>query len=167
MDPKIVSTAPGAKPCPKLAPLVTLETAGVAVEPNPDEVTLTARGALVELLYVAVTAPLPTGNCRPLIASVAVAVPADPVNGAVPRLVLPMENETDPEGVVPFEEVTVAVKYTVSFVLTDLKLAVKVIFELEDGGGVVDVMVAPLQASTNLFASTEPSPVVWSYPGPA
>ena len=55
---------PGAKLGLKLAPLATLAIAGVALEPDPDEVTLTATDALLVLLYVAVMVPLPNGNCK-------------------------------------------------------------------------------------------------------
>ena len=75
--------------------------AGAAVEPDPDAVTLTVTDALLVPLYVAVIVPLPNGNCKPFTASVAVAVPADPVNAADPNEVPPIEKETDPDGVVP------------------------------------------------------------------
>ena len=65
---------------------------------------------------------MPDGNCEPFTASVAVAVPADPVNAAVPNEVPAIENETEPDGVVPFVDVTVAVRYTTSFEATVLRL---------------------------------------------
>jgi hypothetical protein len=83
-------------------------------------------------------------------------VPADPVNTADPNEVLPIENETDPDGVVPSVEVTVAVRYTTSFKATVLRLASSVTLAVGFVGGVV----APLHPETSLYASTEPSPVV-------
>jgi hypothetical protein len=96
--------------------------AGEPLEPDPDPVTLTVTDALLAPLYVAVIVPLPDGNCKPFTASVAVAVPADPVNSADPSEVPAMENKMDPEGVVPTVEATEAVKYTTSFEATVLKL---------------------------------------------
>jgi hypothetical protein len=113
----------------KLAPLATPVIAGVATEPDPDAVTPIVTDALLVLLYVAVIVPGPNGNCEPFTASVAVAVPADPVNAADPKEVPPIENETGPDGVVPFVEVTVAIKYTTSFAATVVKLLSSVTLE--------------------------------------
>ena len=107
---------------------MTLLIAGVAVEPDPDAVTLTVTDALLALLYIAVIVPVPNGNCEPFTASVAVAVPADPVNTADPKEAPAIENEIDPEGVVPSVEVTVAIKYTTSFAATVLRLLSSVTF---------------------------------------
>jgi hypothetical protein len=133
--------------------------AGAAVDPDPDSVTFTVTDAVLVLLYVAVIVPLPDGNCRPLTASVAVAVPTDPVSTAVPNEAPAIENETDPDGVVPSVEVTVAVKYTTSFLATVFKLLMS--FTLTDGftGGVT---LPPFHPITNWYASTDPSPVARS-----
>ena len=99
-------------------------------------------------LYVAVIVPLPDGNCKPFTASVAVAVPADPANTAVPNEVPAMENAIDPEGVVPSVEATVAVKYTTSLEATVLKLlsSLTLIFGLTGGG----VVLPPFHPITSL-----------------
>jgi hypothetical protein len=84
--------------------------------------------------------PLPIGSSTPFTASAAVAVPADPVKKTDPNDVSPIENEIDPDGVVPFVEVTVAIKYTTSLAETVLRLAssVKCVFVVVVvGGGVV------------------------------
>jgi hypothetical protein len=49
-DPNTLRIDPGAKLCLKLAPLATLAIAGVAIEPDPDAVTLTVTDALLVLL---------------------------------------------------------------------------------------------------------------------
>ena len=121
-DPNTLMTDPGAKPCLKLAPLARLATAGVAADPDPDDVTLTDTEALLVPLKVAVIVPLPSGNCKPFTTRVAVALPADPVNAADPNEVPVIEKETDPDGVVPSVAVTVAVKYATSLEPTVLKL---------------------------------------------
>ena len=100
--------------------------------------------------------PPPAGNCNPFTAKVAVDLPTDPVNGADPNKVLAMENETDPDVVVPSVEVTVAVKYTTSFADTVARLLSSVMLELDEGGGVT---LPPSQPITSLYASTEPRPV--------
>jgi hypothetical protein len=154
-DPNTLRTAPGAKLGLKLAPLATPAMAGLAAVPDP-EVTLTVTEALGALLYVAVTVPLPTGNCKPSTASVAVAEPADPVKTAVPNEAPEIENETEPDGVVPFVEATVAVKYTTSFAATVLKLLSS---ERLVSGVTGGVAFPPFQSITSRYASTDPSPV--------
>jgi hypothetical protein len=139
----------------KLAPLATLVIAGLAIEPDPDAVTLTVTDALLVLLYVAVIVPGPNGNCKPFTASVAVAVPADPVNTTDSKGVPPIEKEIDPDGVVPFVEVTIAIKYTTSLAATVLKLLSSVTLAAEPGV----VVLPPFHPITSLYASTDPSPV--------
>ena len=133
-DPKTLRTEPGAKLCLKLAPFATPVIAGLALEPDPDATTLTFTDALLALLYVAVIVPDPKGNCKPFTARVAVAVSADPVNKADPNEVPSIENETDPDGVVPSVELTVAIKYITAFGDTLLKLLSSEILAAEVGG---------------------------------
>ena len=90
--------------------------------------------------------PLPTGNCRPLATNVAVAVPPDPVSGADPSEVPAIEKVIEPDGVVPSVEVTVAVKYTMSFAVTVLRLLRRVTCEC----GVTGVVLPPFQPITIL-----------------
>ena len=90
--------------------------------------------------------PDPTGSCKPFTARVAVAVPADPVNKADPNEVTPIENETDPDGVVPSVELTVAIKYITAFGATVLKLLSSVTLAAGVGGGVL----LPVQPVTRL-----------------
>ena len=73
--------------------------AGVA--PDPADCTLTVIDALLAPLYVAVMVPVPKGKFEPFNASVAVAVPADPVKTADPNGLPSKENETEPAGVMP------------------------------------------------------------------
>jgi hypothetical protein len=141
----------------KLAPLVTAATVGAAVTPDPDA-TLTATDALLAPLYVAVIVPLPGGNAEPFNVNVAVAVAADPVNTADPNEAPAIENETDPAGVVPSVEDTVAIKYITSFAATVLKLLSSVTFAPEAGGGGA-VVPAPFHPVTSLYISTDPIPV--------
>jgi len=133
--------------------------AGVAFEPDPDPDTLTETDALLVPLYVAVMVPLPNGNRKLATCSVAVAVPADPVNAADPSEIPPVANETHPDGVAPLVDVTVAIKYTTSFAATVLRLASSVRFVVGGGGGAV---LAPSHPVTSLYMSTDPSPVVRS-----
>src|ERR1700722_17306795 len=154
--PNTLRIDPGAKPGLKLAPLLTLVTAGASAEPDPDAVTLTVPAALLVPLYVAVMFPLPTGNCKPFTASVAVAVPADPVNAAVPNEAPEIEKDTEPDGTLPFVDVTVAIRYTTSFEATVLRLlsSVTLVTGLEGA-----VTLPPFHPITSLYASTDPSPV--------
>jgi hypothetical protein len=90
--------------------------------------------------------PEPSGNCAPFTASVAVAVPAEPVNTAVPNEVPLIENETDPEGVVPPVDVTVTVTYATSFEDTVVRLLSNVMLVV----GFDVLTVAPFHPVTSL-----------------
>ncbi len=111
--------------------------------------------------YVAVTVLAPLDSELP--AKVKVATPFEPDADKleVPSVLLPIENVTVPVGeVVPVAGFTVAVKVVLAErpMLVGLALKVMVVLML-DG-----TLVHPV---TRLFASTEPSPVTSSYPGPA
>jgi hypothetical protein len=154
-DPNTLRIEPGAKLCLKLAPLATLVIAGVPPVLDPDAVTFTVTDAVPVVLYAAVIVSDPTGSCVPFTTSVAVAVPADPVNTAVPSEFPPAENAIDPVGDDPSEVVTVAVRYTTWLVFTVLKLLSKVTVSAVGGGA----MLPPSHPSTSLYSSTDPSPV--------
>jgi hypothetical protein len=105
----------------------------------------------------------PTENRVPGTRSVAVAVPFKAASVELPKLTFPKANVTVPDGIAPFTPATVAVKVTVSMT------------EMEDGVAMRVRLVLPRlteptawgQFATRVFASIEPRPVAWSYPGPA
>ena len=86
----------------------------------------------------------------------AVAVPADPVNAAVPNEAPEIEKDTEPDGTLPLVDVTVAIRYTTSFEATVLRLlnSVTLVTGLEGA-----VTLPPFHPITSLYASTDPSPV--------
>ena len=90
---------------------------GVDPEPVPETASVTEA---VVSLKVAVIVPEPAANCDPVTASVAVAVPAEPVSVAEPSCTFPAANVTIPVGV--GSPVTVAIRYTVSDAPTLLRL---------------------------------------------
>ena len=88
------------------------------------------------------------------------AVLPTPDSVTLPKLVAPTAKETDPVGgFVPEAAVTVAVTKVLVPMLMLLGAATAVV--------VVAICTELLHRLTRLFTSTEPSPVAWSYPGPA
>src|SRR5271165_960307 len=84
-DPKIVSTAPGAKPWRKDAPFARFVMEGVPL----DDATLIVMDALAGLyelspLYCAAIESVPTASCDPAIVRLADADPPDPLSVAEP-----------------------------------------------------------------------------------
>ena len=104
---------------------------------------------------------LPDASWLALAVSVAVALPPEPESVPVPSDVLPEVKFTVPVGdVVPVLALTVAVSDVVPVAPMVEGFAVTL----------VDVAVmfeAVLHPVIRLYTSTEPSPVTWSYPGPA
>jgi hypothetical protein len=103
----------------------------------------------------------PAVNWLALTVSDAVAVLPVPLRLAVPSDVLPSVKKTEPVGVVlPLAAVTVAVSTVLPLLaVMPAGLAVTVVVVAMDG--------LAGHCVTRLYASTEPSPVARSYPGPA
>jgi hypothetical protein len=158
-DPKIAAIPPGENACWYDAAFATAAIEGAADEPDPEEATLTVTDALGLFdvpVYCAVIVPVPSGNCDPVTASVAVAVPAVPTSVAEPIGDPLAENVTAPVGVTPFAPVTVAIRYVTSVGVSECTLVSSVRLLLELPAPPVD---PPFHPATSLYASTDPSPV--------
>src|SRR5487761_2139069 len=105
----------------------------------------------------------PTVNWLPNTVSEAVAVEPEPARFTLPKIFPPTANVTAPFGVEPELDTTVATRVVDDVTGRLAGLAVSVI----------EVPLVPLppwlapHEATILAASTEPSPVTGSYPGPA
>src|ERR1035437_837013 len=103
---------------------------------------------------------LPAVNWLANTVSDAVATPPETVRLTIPRDTLPSVNVTDPVGMMlPVLAMTTAVSTVLAPAVTLAGLAVTVV--------VVEVTGPLFHCVTRLYASTEPRPVVRSYPGPA
>src|SRR5689334_21790877 len=103
LEPNKLINSPGAYASLKDAPLAAAATTGVTPM-RVEAVPVTCTVALCvdpDAEYVAVMVPAPAGNCEPVTARVAVAVPAEPARGAVPSAAPLAVNVTVPEGVAP------------------------------------------------------------------